>query len=632
LPILTDRTANEITIKTYSTDDTKEYNHRWWLTKEKDKIHEHVFYVTDALLINLTIRRRQNFFFATLYNDIGSAFTTNQATNLYYNRIAVSGGLMGYTRLVVNVLQNVIDTATSLIAKNKPKPQFVTDGAKDYSTKVKGKKLTKYVEGVFDKTHLYQIAQRIFQDACIYGTGCLKLFEQDGEIKAEWVFIEEMLIDDLEGIDQLPRQIHQRKYKPRDQMLEEFPEYAEDIMGALSVSGGLATLSTADLIPVIESWHLPSAPGAKDGLHTICIQTATLFSETYKKDYYPILFFRWADQTSGFWGRGISHELWKLQMELDTLMRMVQQSMRLVGGPVIAIESGSNITEDHITSNKIAKVVEYTVQPPTYLVPPTCQPEVFQHIQFLKQTMYEIAGVSESAATGNTPEQLKSAVAIREKNDATTGRFEIIGQRWEQFFLSIAKVIVDMSADMVKENKELSVLTKDKTGAERIMFKEVMTDIDDYELQLFPVSGLASTPAGRLDQLMDYAQAGYLTKEQVMDIVNFPDLEETVSLEVAAMHLTQQILSEIKEKGKYIPPGPYLDLQMAFRMASLEVDRATLQHVDEDNIDLLRRWVDECKSLMDQANQSQQAMQAQQQQQAGTPAQAGQAPQPLPQG
>jgi hypothetical protein len=166
-----------------------------------------------------------------------------------------------------------------------------------------------------------------------------------------------------------------------------------------------------------------------------------------------------------------------------------------------------------------------------------------------------------------------------------------------------------------------------KGGAQEINFKDAKVDRAQYRLQLFPISGLPSTPAGRLDQLMDYAQAGYLTKDQVMDIVDFPDLEDTVSLETASLHLTQQILSNIKEKGEagYMPPAPYLDLQTAYRLSALEVDRSQLQKVDEANIDLLRKWNTACKDLMDQSLPPAGA-----QPNAGTPAQTGMQPQPQP--
>jgi hypothetical protein len=594
---------------------------RWWLVEEKENIYQHVFAVCEDILTNLAIRRRMNYFFAALYNDTGAAFMASRNTNLYYNRTALDGNAMLNSRMSLNVLQNCIDTAASMIAKNKPKPQFLTDGSLDYATKVKGKKITKYIEGVFDEMHIYEVMRKVFIDACIYGTGVLKLSAEDGKIRAENLFIEEILIDDLEGMHEKPTQIHQRKFLPRDVVIAMFPDEIEKIESAQTVSGGTATFSTADIIPIIESWHLRSGPRSKDGMHVISIENCTLLSEPYEKDYFPILFFRWANQTLGFWGRGICHEIWKLQRELDIILQTIQLSQRLISGPLIAVESGSNIAEDHITSNKLAKIVEYSVTPPQYLLPPIVQPELYEHAQYLEDRMYKITGISQANATGTKPPEVKSGAAIREVNDIAEGRFQLISQKWEETFLDIAKICVDLSADMLKDGEKLSVLTSSSKGAERLVFKDVITDMENCKLQLFPVSGLPSTPAGRLDQLMDYAQAGYLSKEQVMDIVDFPDLEDTVSLETAALHLTQEILSQIKLKGKYVPPGPYLDLQVAYRMVCLEIDRATLQEVEEDNIELLRRWANEVQDLQKLAQA--QAQPPQPQPNAGTPGQTG---------
>lgn len=606
---------------------------RWWLHDE-DRVFQGVFAVCEDILTNLAARRRMNYFFAALYNDTGASFMASRNANLYYNRTALDGNAMLNSSMSLNALQNVIDTATAMIGKNKPKPQFVTDGSGDYAVKMRGKKLTKYVEGVFEEVKLYHVAQRVFTDACVYGTGALKLWVEDEEIRAENLFIEEILVDDLEGMHEQPGQIHQRKFRRRDEVLAMFPDFKSEILGAEQVSGGTATFSTADIIPVIESWHLPSGPKAKDGLHAISINNATLFCETYTKDYYPIFFFRWAHQTLGFWGRGICHEVWKLQRELDIILQTIQRSQRLVGGPIVAVEAGSNISEDHITSNKLAKIVEYTETPPQYLTPPCAQAELYSHAQFILEQIFRVPGVAETQATGTKDPTIKSAVGQREAADQASGRFEIVGQRWEELFLDVARAIVDMSADI----DGASVLTSTKRGAERIDFKDAKVDMENCKLQLFPVSGLPSTPAGRLDQLMDYAQAGYLSREQVMDIVDFPDLEDTVSLETAALHLTQEILSAIKEDGKYVEPGPYLNLQLAYKMACLEVDRAELQHVKEEHVDLLRKWADAVKDRMDEASaqQAQSAQQAspQNQQQMGTAAQVGQQQQaaaPLPQ-
>ena len=634
MPLGADQTRRK-TVVTKSDKDPTRASHRWWLDEGED-IYKGVFAVCEDILTNLATRRRMNYFFAALYNDTGAAFMASRNANLYYNRTALDGNAMLSSSMSLNAMQNCIDTATAMIAKNKPKPQFLTDGSTDYDEKVRGQRLTKYVGGVFDEAKIYEKAQTIFTDACIYGTGALKLIPEDGAITCENVFIEEILIDDLEGMHEAPLQIHQRKYKQRDEVIASFPEFREEIMGAEQISGGTATFSTSDLIPVIESWHLRSGKKAKDGKHTICINNCTLFAEKYDKDYYPILFFRWARQTLGFWGRGICHEVWKLQRELDITLQTIQRSQRLVSGPIIAVEAGSNVAEDHITSNKLAKVVEYTNTVPQILTPPCVQPELYQHAQYLEQKIYNIAGVSPDEAQGTKDPTLKSAVSQREAADQRQGRFQLISQRWEEFFLDIARITVDMSADLQAEDAGLAVLAAGRDGAERIEFKLAKIDMDKCRLQLFPVSGLPSTPAGRLDQLMDYAAAGYVSREQVMDIVDWPDLRGTTDIALAPYRMIQRVLSDIKEHGRAAKPDAYMNLQLAYQLACQEVGLATLDNVKPDRVQMIRDFADETKAMMDdltaQTSQAQQQAGMVAQQQMGTAAQAGQAqpPQPAP--
>ncbi len=628
MPIQGDQTRKKIVVQNPTKDATRK-NHRWWLEKPDDAF-KGVFSVCEDILTNLAVRRRMNYFFAAIYNDTGAGFMASRNQNLYYNRTALDGNAMLNSNISLNALQNCIDTATALIAKNKPKPQFITDGSTDYAEKVRGQRLTKYVGGVFDETKLYEKAQTVFRDACVYGTGALKIIkdEDEGKLRVENLFIEEVLIDDLEGMHEDPRQIHQRKFRQRDELIAEFPEYAEQIRGAEQISGGTATFSTADIIPVIESWHLRSGKKAKDGAHTVCIQNCTLFHEKYDKDYFPIIFFRWARQTLGFWGRGICHEAWKLQRELDIVLQTIQRAQRLISGPIILVENASQVVEDTITSNKLAKIIQYANVEPKILTPPCVQPELYQHVEFLEQRIYNVTGVPQSTAQGTKDPTLKSAVAQREAMDEKQGRFQLVAQQWEDMFLDVAKIFVDMSAELAKGNDDLFVLAKGSDGAERIDFKKAQIDMDRCRLQCFPVSGLPSTPAGRLDQLMDYAQAGYVSREQVMDIVDWPDLRGTVDIALAPYRTIQRLLSDIKEDGKYTEPDAYMNLSLAYQMACQEVGVAKNEHVKPEHVDMICKFADAVKDLMDDMARKQAESQQQQgpvgQMQMGTAAQAGQ--------
>jgi hypothetical protein len=595
------------TIKEYvnGNPDLQKKNQRWWLDDD-DRVFESVFHVALIMHQNLSERSRQNFLYARNYNDESLSSGLGSGDNAMQFDSTSNG-------MSLNVIQNCIDSACAMISKNKPKPQFITDGAEDYSKKIRAKKLTKYVSGVFDDCKLYEIAQRVFTDACIYGTGALKLYSDGERICAEWCFIEEILVDGLDGLKEDPYQIHQRKYVSKDALCAEYPKHIDLIMACTGEkSGQLSAQSTSDTVCVIESWHRRSGKRAKDGRHTICIENATLLAEDYKKDYFPIKFFRWYHQSSGFFGRGISQEIWKQQKEINKILRTIQLAQELVAVPVIFIEASSMVAEDHMASNEVGRFVEYVGQPPIIATPPAVQPELYSYVQYLEDRCYKIIGLNQQNATGTKQPGITSGAAIREVQDIASGRFEVIGQNWEAYFMDMARNIVDMSKDLFSGDKDLQIRTKDKKTLSTIKWKDVDIELDEFDIQLFPVSGLPNTPAGRIESIESYTANGWIQKEQAMDLLDFPDLEGFTSPETGTIKLVNEIISNIKEDGisGYRSPSAYMNLQNAFNIAKLEVVNAELQHVPEEHIDLIRKFAEETDDLIKLAQQTAQQQQA----------------------
>ena len=206
------------------------------------------------------------------------------------------------------------------------------------------------------------------RDSCIFGTGCVKIFEEDNNIKAERVFIDEIKVDDVESYYADPRQMHQTKFIHKDVLKSMFPKdasFIEDAVSAEDTYGTSRGSRTYDMVTVIESWHLPSKKDAGDGRHTISISNRTLFDEEYKKSYFPFIFFRWSDRPLGFFGQGLSEQLQGLQMEINKILRTIQVSMHLVSVPKLLVEASSKIVTAHL-NNKIGGIIKYAGAPPQY--------------------------------------------------------------------------------------------------------------------------------------------------------------------------------------------------------------------------------------------------------------------------
>ncbi len=574
-------------------------NVQWWKETD-DNLFRSVFATVNTIETELQTFRFQCRMYRHLYSNPEAWFTPSapQARQAGANSNNVG------RKAQYNVVQSCVDTAASMIAKNQPKPQFLTLGEDNYYEQQKAKLLTNYVAGVFDTCtdngdDIYGVMRKVFLDAAITGTGAIKFYTDEGKIKVEWVFPDELVIDNIEGMRENPTQIHRRKFLPRDIVKYQFPEFEEQILTCGIIQNMAVTNTVSDLIEVIESWHMKSGKDATDGKHSITIENCTLFSEVYDKPFYPIIFFRWAQRPLGFWGRGIGEELAGLQMRINDILRVIQISQELIAVPIIFIEDGSMVQDDHVATNKIARLIHYTgSQPPIILSPQAVSPELYTHVEWLIQSAYQISGISQANAGGNKPPEVKSGAAIREVADIASGRFELVGQQWERLFITGAKIIVSLSADLYKEDKKLSVKVKDKKFLSEIPWKDVALDEDDFGIRVFPISGLPSTPAGKMDQLMDYVQAGWIDKDFAMQLINFPDLDEYVNLETAPLELTRKILSKMINDGEYTPPNQYMNLNLCLQLATLEVVRAQLDGVDEDKLQLIRDFIDEVNDLI----------------------------------
>ncbi len=309
-------------------------NGMFWWKGEKDSIHDNVFAYVGYLDRDQSYKSADNLRHMRLYGNYEMVGIDSYS----YNRVETASSVKH--RVTLNVVQSIVDTVVSKMTKNKPKATFLTEGG-DWSLQRRAKKLTKFCEGIFSSTDYYKHAVQAFRDGCIFGTGAIKIFKENGNIKAERVFIDEIKVDDSEAFYAEPRQLHQVKYIHKDVLLEMFPEAEFHIQQSTgsSHSYDMPRGNQIDnLIKVIESWHLPSGRTKDkngkelkhDGLHSISIANKTLFTEPYNKKYFPFVFFRWAEKPVGFWGIGLSEMLQGIQLEINKILRTIQVSMHLV--------------------------------------------------------------------------------------------------------------------------------------------------------------------------------------------------------------------------------------------------------------------------------------------------------------
>ncbi len=566
---------------------------KWWLAN-RDNLYQEVFAFVSRLDDNQRYRSFDNLRYARLYGNFDymgiDAYT--------YARVETAWSASN--RVTLNVVQNMIDTVVSKITKNRPKAQFLTSGG-DFSLQTRAKKLTKFVEGIFSYDEFYDKAALAFLDACIFGTGCIKIYQENGQIKSERVFIEEIKIDDIESYYAKPRQMHQVKYVHRDVLKAMFPgqgiiiERASD--GEATGASQDSTTQIKDMVKVIESWRLPSGLDVNDGKHTITVSSGTLLDESYEKDYFPFVFFRWGIRPVGFFGQGLAEQLQGLQLEINKILRTIQVSMHLVSVPKILVEASSKIVSSHL-NNRIGGVIKYAGTPPTSVPLGTIPPDLFSHLDRLFARAYEIAGISQLAAQSLKPAGLDSGKALREFNDLETERFMSVAKRYEKTFIDAAEIIIDMGKDIYEREGEFSIKVKDGKFVDTIDWKDVNMDADKYMMEIFPTSALSNTPSARLADIQDLMAAGFISKEDALKLLDFPDLEAATNMLNADANNLDKIIETMMDKGTYFPPEPYQNLENAIRKVQQAYLMYRVQGATENRLELLRQYMEDCQNLI----------------------------------
>ena len=570
-----------------------EINGNYWWKAPRNDLYQELFAWVLALQQRQVYRTVDNLRYARLYGN----YEMSGLSAANYTRIETSYAVTN--RVTFNIVQSMIDTVVSKITKNKPKATFLTSGG-DFSLQSKAEKLTKFVEGNFDNTDFYEKAVLAFTDACIFGTGAIKLYVKEGEIHAERVFIEEIKIDDMEAYYSNPRQLHQEKYIHKDVLVQMFPKFERQISNAGYVaSEGQESYNSnlKDMVKVIESWHLKSGPKAKDGKHTICISDATLFEEEYYKDYFPFVFFRWNMRPVGFFGQGLAEQLQGLQLEINKTLRTIQVSMHLVSVPKLLVEASSKIVSSHL-NNRIGGVIKYAGTPPQYAPLGGIPPELFSHVDNLLARAYEMAGISQLSAQSVKPAGLDSGKALRTFNDLETERFMSVAKRYEKTFLDAARVMIDLGKDIYEKNEDFGVKVSDGKFVETIKWKDVNMDADKYMMQIFPTSALSTSPAARLADVQDMVQAGFINKEQAISLLDFPDLEATMDLLTSDNKNLEKVIETMIHEGKYFPPEPYQNLENALRKVQQAYLMYRMRNAPEKRLELLRQYMEDCQALL----------------------------------
>lgn len=561
----------------------------WWT--KGDDAYKHAWMKAKNIRYNQSARRADFLRFARLY--------TNTDFDQFIN--GITAGFLG-RRLSFNVVRSNIDTACAKISKSKTRPLILTNNG-SYKQQNRAKKLTQYLDGMFDETKIYRHSRKGFRDSCIFGIGLNKIFKEDNKVKVERVFPDELIVDDLDARGNSPRELHQIKLVPREVLLDMFsdkPKAVAAIETAQIYTEGKSSKTETDMVGVMESWHLPSSKDATDGMHIISLEEFSLLNEPWKKDYFPFVKQYWNEPLIGFYGEGIAAQLVGIQLEINTVLQRIKESQELVAIPRVLVEDGSGVNTSHIT-DEIGGILRYRGTKPDFITPTGLNQEAYNYLEYLRNQSFQESGISQLSANSQKPAGLDSRVALREYQDIETERFALVAENYQNFHIDAARMMIDLQREIAEESPNSFVKVKARGFIETIKWSDVDMDDDKFVMSIYPTNFLPRTPEGQLEYTQELVQSGFVDQDEAMSLLNFPDLEGFFSAKTASRDDINMIIEGIIERGDYIAPEPYMDLMKAVTITQSAYLRGKTTDVPDDRLELLLRFIDAAQDLITQS-------------------------------
>ena len=512
------------------------------------------------------------------------------------------------SRVSLNVIKNATDAVVAKIGKQRPHPKPLTQGGSPELQR-KAKLLDRFIQAQFDISGVYPEMTKAFLDAGVFGTGCLQIYASDDKLHVERVYPSELFVHHHDGMYKNPRTIIRKRWVSRDALQEDYDgEEAETAIrdaGSNSDDGhddyDIWYDPQADQVMVLEAWHV--GPNGKPGRHVICVDSGTLVDEEWAHPWLPFEFITWTEDLQGFWGRGIAQELNGLQVEINKLLQKIQAVFHLLAVPRVFVDAASKLQKPHF-NNRIGAMIPYVGKPPVVSVAQTIHPELFAHLDRLYSRAFEIVGVNQLSASQKNPLGADaSGVALQTWHDMESERFSIQADKYSAMAMGVGNKFIALAREIGGDFAAPSA--RDRNTVDSIKWSDVDMAEDEYVLRVFPTSSLPNDPAGRLSAVTQMLNAGLISLEEGKALLQFPDTEAAMALDRAASDLIDAIIEDMLDEGVYTRPEPFMDLQLALKKTQFWYNKAFRMKVDEDRLELLRRFMRQTKRLLEAAQAEQ---------------------------
>jgi len=562
--------------------------------------------------------------------------------------------------LTFNRAQNIVETAYSKIIKSRISIMVLSEGG-GYLQQARSKDASDAIEGVLEANEYDEVEEDVVLDELVsdHGAGAVLVTEECDEVKIQHVPIEDIWFDEAEIRQRQPRSMYRVPKGGLDKFVacEMFASDDPDKVPAGAVGTAetrrAAILAAANKpeswrkavgdsniksrVDFFESWHLPSGPvedeeyeedeeydndeGERmvrtvkksrpkhDGRHVVAVNATdgTLIDEPWDgKGGFPVLLSVPRRRRRTIWGLSLMRDLIAPQREYEKLSIKIQSTHQKMGVSGFIAPKAANINVRELTSGTHASgfLLEFEGQQgPIPFTPEPVAASTYGYREGIGREMGEIKGISTLATASQLPAGLQQASgkALQTFDDFEDVRLLPYHRERERTRMRLSWLVVHAARRIVERKGSYESTYRGKYGIERVNWKDLLEDVKDFKIRVFPVSALSKQPAAKFAQLTELLNAGAIDVQQFRRLFEIPDLEAENQLDMADYDLIAKSLDTMVIKGKYVTPLPFDDFELAIKLASKFANLCRLREVPEQRIKLIVDWIEDVKSLRDQA-------------------------------
>lgn len=549
--------------------------------------------------------------------------------------VGISPSPTGY-----NVVQSITDTSVSRLVQNRIRPLILTEnGNADQQQQAQAQQ--KVVEGTFWDAKIYgELGEHVCFDGHIFDGGGVKVYPDYAGKRPILDRIDpcRFMVSSRESRLGNPRSAYYYDSMDRSELLAMFrdakPEVIEAISNApcapreLNLSHTKNREEFVDDVEVFEAWHLPSSsvdrndktawglnedgefdpeinPG-HDGRRVLCIEGQTLIDEPWPFPYFPVAWFKPKRKRRSYWSRSVPEVLAGAQLMLNTMASRVDQILHVCAVPRLLVWKNAKLNTSKIT-NGIGTILETSVPPAQavhQLVANSVPGEYLNREKEIIAWAEKQWGINEMALTGQKPAGIEHAPGMQHLSDELAARHTTLMHAWESFHQTLAQLVIDCHRMLAEHCKragdDYSVVFGGDRELEEIDWSKADLGSAVYRVKCWPTNLLPQTPAAKANKLIEWMQAGILTAEQAMTMVDHPDIDSLYGDIIYKRRNIEKKIESVVRGGlnEGNMPHPYMQLELAMQLGTARLNEYEAKGYSEEKLDGLRKFCEAVKALM----------------------------------